>query len=99
MVWKGNTEDSVTDLAPDFDRSCRACGTKLEEMPVIHYFDATFPMPLHILQCSGCKGRLFVFDAPVKPLVLRSDEIRHQYSFTDFLEKRMEGHNRKHSNP
>lgn len=87
----------MTDLAPDFDRSCRACGTELEKMPIIDYPYATIPKPIHILQCSGCKGRLFVFDSPVKPLVLRSDEIRHHYPFSDFLAKRMEAHNRKHS--
>lgn len=87
----------MTDLAPDFDRSCRACGIELKEMPIIPFTDVTFCMPIRILQCSGCKGRLFVFDAPVKPLVLRSDEIRHQYPFADFLARRMEAHSRKHS--
>lgn len=86
----------MTDLAPDFDRSCRSCGTALEEMPVVPFTEATFPQPLYILQCSGCKGRLFVFESPIKPLVLRSDEIRHQYPFDEFLKKRTRAHNRKH---
>ncbi len=91
----------MTDLDPDFDRSCRACGIELKEMPIISFTEAAFAQPLYILQCAGCKGRLFVFsppaEAPVKPLVLRSDEIRHQYPFTEFLARRMEAHIRKHS--
>lgn len=87
---------------------CSECNTPMDRMPFIHYPDATFPKPIGVFQCnkvspdpekeSPCiklKFRLFVFDAPVKPLVITSHELRHAYPFARYYKYRMRLHKRK----
>ena len=79
----GKAEDRP--LPPLFDDTCKKCDATMERMPALCW---TRHKPFAVFQCPDCKARLFLFDAPTRPLLVWSSSISSGSSinFSDFVD-------------
>ena len=72
-------------LPPLFDDACKKCDVIMERMPNLCW---TRRKPFATFQCPDCKGRLFLFDGPVTPLMVWGSSIPSASNilFSDFID-------------
>jgi hypothetical protein len=67
-----------------FDDSCKKCGAAMQPARLVYY---TQKKPFATFACATCKIRLMLFEAPITPLLVWSDNLVDKLEFSDAIEK------------
>lgn len=91
---RGPVPDLPLPLA--FDDACKKCSTKMKRVHPVFWGRRR---PYATFQCTNdaCLERLFIFDAPREPFMLRSSTCYQWLDFSDKVDKAIEQREAKHA--